>query len=140
MSRRRRRPAAGAIPPVFDVVCTDRGQHRVTVLDMVVVAASTITEETLRWMAKQAPTAKLPPAGRTYSVNPVKSTRRRGEQPARPPRTGDTFNGNITWHFPCPRCGRAPRFIEDQLGAACERRREIEPGKLRYSLDVSYSD
>ena len=54
MSRRRRRPAAGAIPPVFDVVCTDRGQHRVTVLDMVVVAASTITEETLRWMAKRS--------------------------------------------------------------------------------------
>ena len=138
MSRRRRPPAETR--PVFDVVCTHRRQHRVKVLDMVVVDVHTHTEEQVRALAGLSSTAKLPAVGRTYSVNRVKGTSRRGELPAVPPRTGNTFNGNRTWQFSCPDCPRTPRFTEDRLGEACERRQESEPGKLRYDLDVSYSD
>jgi hypothetical protein len=151
MSRRRRPPSARECPtpiderpvaerPTVDVVCTNRGQHRPVLLTKLLTAAHTVTEETVRMLARLSSDG-LPPIGRTVSVMPTTSSHRCPTLPD-PRRRGPTshYNGSATHHFPCPKCNRTPRLREDRLGAICERLYETDPGKLRYCLDVSYAD
>jgi hypothetical protein len=123
---------------MVDVVCTDRGQHRPVLLAKLITHAHTITEETVRKLARLSSDG-LPPIGRTVSVMHTTSSHRRPTLPD--PRRGPTshYNGSATHHFPCPnpKCNRAPRFREDRLGALCEGLYEADPGKLRYCLDLS---
>ena len=143
---RRRRPPSQSDHPVFRAVCTDRGQHPETLLQILLVEKTELSQaeadrlDTLIPDTTPDPGNSRPAVGVTYTVHRTTRSRRRPE--IADTRVGPDHLGARTWRFPCthPGCRRDPRFTEQRLGRACDQRRQGNPGLPKYTLDVSYAD